>query len=216
MDVSLLLGGLLLVAPCAAWAQGEAEVPRFLLRPGGVDLRASVSAQGLLSSVEAGVAAEVGVVPLGAATLSLGAEAGGSRCLLSCVVEDVGTEQRTSRWGLSLLGRLGYHFSWEDRNYRRVDLSAVLLAGVRDSWVGVSTPEREEVRRNRAPEVGLGVGGSYFPTERVFVGAEARLRVVLREPEPLRLRLGPLDFGEAPGWLGLLGLQTVFFVGLRL
>jgi hypothetical protein len=181
-----------------------------------VDVRASVSAQGLLSSVEAGVAAEVGVVPLGLATLSLGAEAGASRCLVSCLVEDVGTEQRTARWGLSLLGRLGYHFSWEDRNYRQVDLAAVVLGGVRDTWVVVSSPEGEVSRRERVPEVGLGMGGSHFLSERVFVGAEARLRLVLREPEPVRLRVGPLDFGEAPGWLGLLGLQTVFFVGLRL
>jgi hypothetical protein len=208
----LLLGGLA-VSPGVASAQ---ELPRPLLRPGNVDLRIEAAASLLPLSVEAGATVEAGVLPIATGTLSLGAEFGANLCALACWVPNLFFERDTSRWDLSAVGRLGYHFTVANRNYSRVDLFGVLLGGLIEPHTTVTAPGYRFEGRGRGAVLGLGMGGNYFPSaSRFFLGFEARLRFSTGT-YALTLTRGTYDFTDADRrWLQL-GLSTAFFVGVRL
>ncbi|HYO67967.1 MAG TPA: hypothetical protein VEU33_18010 [Archangium sp.] len=208
----LLLGGLA-VAPCLASAQ---ELPRPLMRPGNVDLRVEAAASLLPLSVEAGATVDVGVLPISTGMLSLGAELDANLCALACWVPNLISERDTSRWDLSAVGRLGYHFTLANRNYSRVDLFGVLLGGVLQPRTTVTAPGYRFEGRGRGAVLGLGLGGNYFPSaSRFFLGFEARLRFSTGT-YALTLTRGTYDFtDEDRRWLRL-GLSTAFFVGVRL
>ncbi|WPB74850.1 hypothetical protein KYC5002_38380 [Archangium violaceum] len=210
---NLLLLGWLVMAPGVAGAE---EVPPPLLRPGNVDLRVEAAASLLPLSLEAGATVEAGVLPIAAGTLSLGAELGANLCALACWVPNLFSERDTSRWDLSLVGRLGYHFTLANRNYSRVDLFGVLLGGVLEPHTTVTTPGYRFEGRGRGAILGLGMGGNYFPSaSRFFLGFEARLRFSAGT-YALTLTRGTYDFTDDDRrWLQL-GLSTAFFVGVRL
>ncbi|WP_375771457.1 hypothetical protein NR798_11295 [Archangium gephyra] len=201
-------------------ASGRAEAqeqPRPLLRPGNVDLRAEGAASLLPLSVEAGATVEVGVLPIATGTLSLGAELSANLCALACWVPNLFLVQDTSRWDLSAVGRLGYHFTLANRNYSKVDLFGVLLGGVIQPRTTVTSPSYRFEGRGQGAVLGLGVGGNYFPSpsSRFFLGGEARLRLSTGT-YALTLTRGTYDFSEEDRrWLRF-GLSTAFFVGVRL
>jgi hypothetical protein len=208
-----LLLGWLVVAPGAAGAQ---ELSRPLLRPGNVDLRVEGAASLLPLSLEAGATVEAGVLPLATGTLSLGAELSANLCALACWVPNLFSERDTSRWDLSAVGRLGYHFTVANRNYSRMDLFGVLLGGVLEPRTTVTAPGYRFEGRGRGAVLGLGMGGNYFPSSsRFFLGFEARLRFSTGA-YALTLTRGTYGFTDDDRrWLRL-GLSTAFFVGLRL
>jgi hypothetical protein len=210
---NLLLLGALAMAPGLASAE---EPPRPLMRPGNVDLRIGAAASLLPLSVEAGATVDVGVLPLATGTLSLGAELDANLCALACWVPNLFSERDTSRWDLSAVGRLGYHFTLANRNYSRADLFGVLLGGVIEPRTTVTTPGYRFEGRGRGAVLGLGLGGHYFPSaSRIFLGFEARLRFSTGT-YALTLTRGTYDFTEDDRrWLRL-GLSTAFFVGVRL
>lgn len=207
----LLLCGWL-VASGAAEAQ---ERPPPLLRPGNVDLRVEGAASLLPLSLEAGATVEVGVLPIATGTLSLGAELSGNLCALACWVPNLFQERDTSRWDLSAVGRLGYHFSLANRNYSRADLFGFVLGGVMEPRITVTAPTYRFEGRGRGAVLGLGMGGNYFPSSRFFVGGEARLRFSTGT-YALTLTQGTYEFtDDERRWIRL-GLSTAFFVGVRL
>ncbi|MCY1075272.1 hypothetical protein [Archangium lansingense] len=208
----LLLGGWVLASGGAA-AQ---ERPPPLLRPGNVDLRVEGAASLLPLSLEAGATVDVGVLPLATGTLSLGAELSGNLCALACWVPNLFLDRDTSRWELSAVGRLGYHFTLANRNYSKVDLFGVLLGGVLEPHTTVTTPAYRFEGRGRGPVFGLGIGGNYFPSSsRLFVGGEARLRFSTGAYE-FTLSRGTHEFTDDERRWVRLGLSTAFFVGVRL
>jgi hypothetical protein len=214
---SLLVLGWLVAAPAEARdaTAGTSEEPRPLPRPGQVDLRLLGAASLLPLSLEAGASAEVGVLPLGPGTLSLGAELSVNQCALACWVPNLFTERDVSRRDIHALGRLGYHFGSADRNYRKVDLYGVLLAGVMEARTTLTAPDYAFEGRGRPLAFGLGVGGNYFPSSRFFVGGEARLRFASSSYELSPTR-GTYAFTWDDRRLFRLGLSTAFFVGVRL
>jgi hypothetical protein len=157
----------------------------------------------------------VGVLPLGPGTLSLGAELSVNLCALACWVPNLFSDQDTLRHDVHVVGRLGYHFSSPDRNYGKVDLYGVLLAGVMEARTNLTAPDYAFEGRGRPLVFGLGVGGNYFPSSHVFVGAEARLRFSSGAYE-LSLTRGAYEFTREDRRIFRLGLSTAFFVGVRL
>ena len=217
---NLHLLGWLLATPGIATAQeptqatATAESPP-LLRPGQVDLRLLGAASLLPLFLEGGAIAEVGVLPLGPGTLSLGAELSVNLCALACWVPNLFSDRDVSRRDVHAVGRLGYHFSSPDRNYRKVDLYGVLLAGVMEAHTTLTAPDYAFEGRGRPLAFGLGVGGNYFPSSHFFVGGEARLRFSSGAYE-LSLTRGTYEFTREDRRIFRLGLSTAFFVGVRL
>ncbi|HEX8824089.1 MAG TPA: hypothetical protein VF794_29485 [Archangium sp.] len=198
-------------------ASGVSEEPRPLMRPGNLDLRLDGAASLLPLSLEAGATLEVGVLPIGPGTLSLGAEASVNQCALACWVPNLFSERDVSRRDFYAVGRLGYHFTVADRNYRKVDLYGFLLAGAMEVHTSQTAPDYRYEGRSRSPAFGLGIGGNSFPTagSRFFLGGEARVRFGTGAFD-LTLTRGAYDFTEKDRrWLRL-GLSTAFFVGVRL
>jgi hypothetical protein len=160
---------------------------------------------------------ELGVLPIGPGTLSIGAELGINQCALACWVPNLFTERDVSRGDIHVLGRLGFHFTLADRNYRQVDLYGVLLAGVMEARTTLTAPDYRYEGRDRAPAFGVGLGGNYFPSasSRFFVGGEARLRFSAGAYDltPTRGTYEPTQ--DDRRWVRL-GLSTAFFAGVRL
>jgi hypothetical protein len=185
------------------------------MRPGHVDLRVEGAASVLPLSLEAGAAVEVGVLPVATGTLSVGAEVGGTLCALACWVPNLLSERQTSRWELSALGRLGYHFALANPNKREADLFGFLLGGVTAPRTTVTTPTYRFEGLGRGPVLGAGFGVNYFLAHRVYLGGEARLRMSFGD-QTLTLTRGTHDFtDDERQWLRF-GLSTTFFAGLRL
>lgn len=206
----LLLGGL---AAAPALAQ-EQETSRRM-RPGHVDLRVEGGLDFLPPSAEAAASTDLGVVPLGPGTLSVGAQLGLKQCLLACSVSHLLEREWVSNRDVYALGRLGYHFSLEGSSQDKVDLYGVLLGGVMEARTTHRAPDYRYEGRGRGPAFGLGVGGSYFLSSRFFVGAEARLRFASGS-YALSLTRGTYAFTrEDSHWLRL-GPSTVLFAGARL
>jgi hypothetical protein len=203
-----LLLGLLLAAP------GDSE-PSPLLRPGNLDLRLNVGGVGSFTSLEAGATVDLGLLRLGSGTLSLGAEVSVSQCLLSCWVPNLLTEEDDWQRDLYALGRLGYHFRLSNRNYRKVDVHAVLVAGVDEARTWVDAEGYAFEGKGLGPAFGAGVGGKYFLSSRVFIGAEARLRFAFGT-YALRVTRGSYVFREDDQRWTRFGVNTLFFAGLRL
>ncbi|QRN95233.1 hypothetical protein JRI60_40145 [Archangium violaceum] len=209
----LLLLGWLTAAPALA----QAEEPRPLMRPGNLDLRLEGAASLLPLSVEAGAAVDLGVIQVGPGTLSLGAEVDVNQCALACWVPNLFSERDVSRRDFSGFGRLSYHFTLADRNYRKADLYGVLLGGVMETRTTVTAPDYRYEGRGRAPAFGIGLGGNYFPSpeSRFFVGGEARLRFSTGD-YALTLTRGEHAFTREERRWTRLGLSTAFFLGVRL
>jgi hypothetical protein len=160
---------------------------------------------------------DLGVLPIGPGTLSLGAELSVNQCALACWVPNHFSERDTSRRDFYAFARLGYHFTSEDRNYRKVDLYGFLLLGGMETRTTLSDPGYRYEGRGRSPAFGLGIGGNYFPTagSRFFVGGEARVRFGTGS-YALSLTQGAYEFTEDDRRWTRLGLSTAFFVGARL
>ena len=195
-------------------AEAQERTPP-VLRPGHLDLRLEGAASLLPLSLEAGATVEVGVLPIATGTLALGAQLSGNLCALACWVPNLFSERDTSRWELSAVGRLGYHFSLADRNYSKVDLFGFVLGGVTQPRTTVTAPTYRFEGRGRGAVFGLGMGGNYFPSSRFFLGGEARLRFSTGTSE-LTLTRGTHAFTDDERQWFRLGLSTAFFVGVRL
>jgi hypothetical protein len=210
--VLLLLGGL-----TAAPALAQADEPRPLMHPGHLDLRLEGAASLLPLSLEAGAAVDLGVLRVGPGTLSVGAEFDVNQCALACWVPNLFTQRDVSRRDFYGVGRLGYHFTLANRNYREVDLYGVLLGGVMETRTTLTAPDYAYAGKGRAPAFGLGLGGHYFPSRssRFFVGGEARLRFSTGSSE-LTLTRGTYAFTQEDRRWTRLGLSTAFFLGVRL
>ncbi|QRK08886.1 hypothetical protein JQX13_01555 [Archangium violaceum] len=174
-----------------------------LLHPGNLDLRVEGGASLLPPSIEAGISTELGMVRLGAGTLSVGAEIGIHQCVLACSVRDLLDLRTVSNRDIHALGRVGYHFTLDDRNDDRMKLSGFLLAGVMEARTTQRSPDDHYEGRGRGLAFGLGVGGSYFLSPPFFVGGEARLRFAS----------GSYDDGRH--WVRG-GLSTLLLAGIRL
>lgn len=196
-------------------ATPEDSEPHPLLHPGGVDLRVEGAVSLPLLYVQTGATVDVGVLPLGPGTLALGVELGFNLCATACWVPNLVLERHVSRYDLSALGRLGYHFTVDDRNYRRVDFHGVLAGGVMEARTTFTGPDYRVEGRGRGPSVSLGLGGNYFPRSRFFVGAEVQLHFAtgLYALDVTRGTYVPTD--EDRRWIQL-GLGSTFFLGFRL
>ncbi len=170
--------GLLLLCLAVAPPSALAQQPSWLMRPGQLDVHAEGGLSFLPPSFEAGASTEVGVVGLGPGTLSIGAQIGLRQCLLACSLSGVLAQERVSTRDVHALGRLGYHFTVANRNYRKVDLYGFVLAGAMEVRTALAAPDYGYEGRDRGPAFGLGIGGNYFPHpgSRFFLGGEARER----------------------------------------
>lgn len=223
---SLLLSGGFIAASSALEAHDSSSPaepapstgsPRFpsLPRPGNLDLRAAGGASFLPPSVEAGASAELGVLPLGAGTLSAGAELSINQCLLACSAADLFSKREVSSRDLYVLGRVGYHVALPIRNERTVDLSGFLLAGMMEASTRVTAPDERYEGRGRGPAFGLGMGANHFLSPRFFVGGEARLRFGAGSYDFTVTRGSPAFTLEEHRWVRP-GFGTVIFAGVRL
>ncbi|WP_095976064.1 hypothetical protein [Melittangium boletus] len=195
-------------------AEAQERTPP-VLRPGQVDLRLEGAASLLPLSLEAGATVEIGVLRVATGTLALGGEFSGNLCALACWVPNLFSERDTSRWELSAVGRLGYHFALSGRNYDKVDLFGFVLGGVTEPRTTVTTPTYRFEGRGRGAVFGLGLGGNYVPSSRFFLGGEARLRFSTGASE-LTLTRGTHAFTDDERRWFRFGLATAFFVGVRL
>jgi hypothetical protein len=234
MNLSLRAGLLCLLLPALALAQAElpaadlpasgpesaaaAPVSSFVMTPGRVHVRGALDAHLLLAAVDVGASAELGLVPMGAGTLALGAGLDYGVCFIFCAISSATRPIGVSESHLTPHARLSYHFGLNDTPaLQRMDLYGVVLAGM--TWASARFTEDGSTHVVTADDaglmVGVGMGASYFLQENFFAGLETRLhfsqgRYVL----PGQVGNTPLRQSDS-SW-STNGASLVFFAGLRL
>jgi hypothetical protein len=181
------------VAPAPAAAPGaqagqaapvaDAFAGSGALRPGGIQARASLDTDILLVYLNLGAAADVGLLQAGPGTLAVGGGLDYGFCGSVCWAVSALTPINLGERYLSPHARLTYHFPVTGSDaLAKLDLYGLLLAGVTWSSMNIASDEPIEgqVRSVDSSSVsflgGLGAGANYFFSDRLFLGAEARLR----------------------------------------
>jgi opacity protein-like surface antigen len=149
----------------------EASDPTAALQPWDVDIRAGLHTTPILEYGGVGASADAGVRKLGPGTLAVGGGVDYFLCGTSCSSAPYSLSQRQ----LSFEGRVSYHLSVP--KVARMDIYPLITAGFMVSRSSINVGGNSEYRASDvAPSVGFGAGASYFFTDRIFVGAEARFR----------------------------------------
>ncbi len=188
-------------------------------RPGDVDARLTLNADVILAFVNAGVGVDVGVLPLGPGTLSIGGEFEFGACVTFCAVLSLATGWQFSNLYYAPHARIAYHFlPGNAPGLEKVDLYGLVFGGVTLTTTRVagtaSGTEFEYVGNDVGPSLGLGVGGKFFPQEKLFLGAEARLRYSAGV-YAYTARAGNVSISDSQASWSLSGINVQLFGGLR-
>jgi opacity protein-like surface antigen len=160
-----------LAPPSANRDVAEAPNQTAALQPWDVDIRAGLHTTPILEYGGVGASADAGIRKLGPGTLAVGGGVDYFLCGTSCSSAPYSLSQRQ----LSFEGRVSYHLSVP--KVARMDIYPLITAGFMVSRSSINVGGNSEYRASDvAPSVGFGAGASYFFTDRIFVGAEARFR----------------------------------------
>ena len=163
-------------APALAPPSGDRDVAddsaqTYALKPWDVDIRAGLHTTPILEYGGVGASVDAGMRKLGPGTLAVGGGMDYFLCGTSCSSAPYSFSQRQ----LSFEGRVSYHLSVP--KVARMDIYPLITAGFMVSRSSINVGNNSEYRASDAsPSVGFGAGASYFFTDRIFVGAEARFR----------------------------------------
>jgi hypothetical protein len=204
-----------------AQAAPEAPRPNRMQAVGDIDARVTLNADILLAFVNAGVGADVGLLPLGPGVLTLGAEFEAGACVTPCIALNLITGWNFSHLFYSPHARVTYHLLPNKSGMEKVDLYGLALGGVTltttrvaNTGTGADTAF-EVVGSDVSPSVGLGVGGKYFVQNDFFVGAEGRLRYS-SGVYTYTARVGNVSISDTQSTWSLSGFNVQLFAGIRL
>ncbi|MBE2251098.1 MAG: hypothetical protein IAE78_16280 [Myxococcus sp.] len=199
-----------------------------VLGPMRADARFTVDTDILLAYVNLGVNADLGIVKLGPGVLAVGAGLDVGFCGTVCLL--IGGLLNGSYGARNFFpqARLSYHLELPAKSgnaLQKVDVYGVVFAGLVVSSMGFAGQYQgvmvSATSTGVGPGVGLGAGGSYFFTERVFVGAEASLKYAAGRYNDVVTVTPPnsnVDFrwrDEYSGW-SISGLSVRLFLGFRI
>lgn len=198
-----------------------------VLQPFRADARFTVDTDILLAYVSLGVNADLGVVKLGPGVLAVGAGLDfgfcGTVCLLIGGLLNGSYGQRT----FFPQARVSYHIEIPAKGgaLQKVDVYALAFGGVAISSMGfVGRFQGVEVSATSSgvgPGIGAGGGGSFFITDRLFVGAEATFKYAAGRYTDVVTVTPPgsnVDFrwrDEYSSW-SLSGFSIRLFIGFRI
>ncbi|RKH05880.1 hypothetical protein D7V97_23285, partial [Corallococcus sp. CA053C] len=193
----------------------------LLQGPGDLDLRVHLTTDILVAFVEFGVAADLGVAPIGPGTLAVGAELNLGLCVTACGLVGALTGFDISDRYITPHARLTYHFLPPAMRKRptELDLYGLFLAGVTLSTQTITgTVQGVSVDyqgTGAGLSLGVGAGAKLFFKERFFVGGEARLRYARGTYDYEEEVGGSVFSGVDEDW-SQSGLSLLVFAGLRL
>lgn len=230
---ALMLAGSMAFAQKASAELGEGvvEAPAEttkVLGPLRADARFTVDTDILLAYVNLGVNADLGIIKLGPGVLAVGAGLDFGFCGTVCLV--IGSLLNGS-YGIRNFfpqARVSYHLELPAKSgnaLQKIDVYGVVFAGLVVSSMGFSGQYQgvavSATSSGVGPGIGLGAGGSYFFTERVFVGAEATAKYAAgtyRDVVTVTPPNSNVDFRwreEYSGW-SLSGVSLRLFLGFRI
>jgi hypothetical protein len=144
--------------------------PSYALAPWDVDVRAGLHTTPILEYGGVGASVDAGMRRLGPGTLALGGGMDYLFCGTTCTSAPLSFSQKQ----LSFDARASWHVRVPKMT--RIDLYPMITAGLMVSRSSVTVGNSEYRASDVAPSVGFGAGASYFFTDRIFAGAEARFR----------------------------------------
>lgn len=183
---ALVFGLMLAASPSLAQSSEVIEAPAEttkVLGPFRADVRATVDTDILLAFVNLGITGDLGVVRLGPGVLSVGGGLDFGFCGTVCLA--IGALLNGSYGARNFFphGRVGYHLELPAKSgnaLQKIDVYGFLFGGVVISSMGFAGQFQgvavSATSTGVGPGLGLGAGGSYFFSDRVFIGAEATLR----------------------------------------
>ncbi len=195
-----------------------------LLTPLHADARFSVDTDVLLIYVSLSVSADLGLIRLGPGTLGVGANVDvgfcGSFCWLTAALltSALGAPTTYGQTHFFPSARLTYHFplpSSKSESLKKVNIYGLLFGGPVFSRLALISKDVEIVGTDTSFGFGGGVGGQYFFTERIFVGAEATLRYA-RGRYTWAARVGSYQLKDSEDLWSLTGGNLRFSIGIRL
>ncbi|MER2564612.1 MAG: hypothetical protein ABTQ32_28055 [Myxococcaceae bacterium] len=199
-----------------------------VLGPFRADARFTIDTDILLAYVNLGVNADLGVVKLGPGVLAVGAGLDFGFCGTVCLL--IGAVLNGSYGSRNFFpqARVSYHLELPAKSgnaLQKIDVYGLVFGGVVVSSMGFSaTYQGVQVSASDTgvgPGIGLGAGGSYFFTERVFVGAEATAKYASGTYKNVVVVTPPnsnVDFrwrDEYTSW-SLSGVSLRLFIGFRI
>jgi hypothetical protein len=214
--IALLLSGAALAqTPAAA---PDVDTPSRTMKPLNIDLRGTFSTDVLLIAFDLGAAADVGLLPAGPGTLSVGAELDYSFCGSFCWLLSGLTG---FNWGVSWyspFARLAYHFPVKNQpTLQKADLYGLFMLGLVGSTAYVESKDKSlsVVGTDTSFGFGLGAGGNYFVGDHLYVGLEARYRYA-RGRYDWVFKAGNYEFKDSESTWSLSGINILVFLGFRL
>jgi len=161
-------------APAATTA-GDRDVaddtsPSYALEPWDVDVRAGLHTTPILEYGGVGASVDAGMRKLGPGTLAIGGGMDYLFCGTTCTSAPLSFSQKQ----LSFDARASYHLRVP--KIARIDIYPLITAGFIVSRSSITVGNSEYRASDVAPSIGFGAGASYFFTDRIFAGAEARFR----------------------------------------
>lgn len=229
----VLLGGSMAFAQKASDQMGEGvvEAPAEttkVLGPLRADARFTVDTDILLAYVNLGVNADLGIIKLGPGVLAVGAGLDFGFCGTVCLL--IGSLLNGS-YGIRNVfpqARLSYHLELPAKAgnaLQKIDVYGVVFAGLVISSMGFSGQYQSVMvsatSTGVGPGIGLGAGGSYFFSDRVFVGAELTAKYAsgaYRDVVTVTPPNSNVDFRwreEYSSW-SLSGVSLRLFLGFRI
>ncbi|MFY0566417.1 hypothetical protein ACN28E_21630 [Archangium lansingense] len=187
---------------------------------GDIDARVMLNADIVLAFVNLGVAADVGVLPLGPGVLAIGGEFEAGACVSVCLLLNATTGWSWSHMFYSPHARATYHLlPGSSPGLEKVDLYGLALVGATITTTRVAGSESgtdfEVVGNDVGPSVGLGIGGKYFFSDNLFFGAEGRLRYSAGQ-YTYTARAGNVSISDSQSSWSLSGFNIQLFAGLRI
>jgi len=230
-----------LLASGGAWAQaastsepggGVTEAPAEttkVLGPFRADARFTVDTDILLAYVALGVNADLGLVKLGPGVLAVGAGLDYGFCGTVCLLVGAALGGSFGIRNFFPQARVSYHLELPakgaNNTLTKVDVYGLVFGGVVVSSMNFGTTVQgvkvTASSEGVGPGIGLGAGGSYFFTERVFVGAEATAKYAQGTYKDVVVVTPPnsnVDFrwrDMYSGW-SISGVSLRLFIGFRI
>jgi hypothetical protein len=158
------------LAPAGDRDVADPSAKTYALKPWDVDIRAGLHTTPILEYGGIGASADAGMRRLGPGTLAVGGGIDFAACGTTCSSAPLSFTQKQ----LSFEGRASYHLRVP--KVARVDIYPLITAGFVVSRSSINVGGSEYRASDAAPSVGFGAGASYFFTDRLFIGAEARFR----------------------------------------
>lgn len=148
----------------------DAPSSSYALAPWDVDIRAGLHTTPIAEYGGIGASADAGMRKLGPGTLAVGGGMDYLWCGTSCASTPLSFSQRQ----LSFEGRVSYHLGVP--KVARMEIYPLMTAGFMVSRASINVGNSAYRASDVSPSVSFGAGASWFFTDRLFVGAEARFR----------------------------------------